>query len=127
MPRIRHLLKDRNFTCLWLGQVISQFGDRLNQMALIALLYQRFPNSSFELAKLLSFTIIPVFLVGPIAGAYVDRHNRQHIMIVCDALRAALVLLIPCSVAYLRPIFPIYIIVFLIFSITRFFYRLNWR
>lgn len=121
MAHIHHLLKERNFICLWLGQVISQFGDKLNQMALIALLYQRFPNSSLELAKLLSFTIIPVFLIGPVAGAYVDRHNRRRIMIICDILRAGIVLLIPCSIAYLKPVFPIYIVVFLVFSATRFF------
>ena len=75
--------------------MISQFGDRLNQMALIALVYQKSPGSTIELAKLALFIIIPVFIIGPIAGAYVDRWNRKHIMIVSDLLRGLLVLFIP--------------------------------
>ena len=81
MAKLRDLLKDKNFSLLWFSQIISNFGDRLNQMALIGLIYARVPGSTMELAKLLSFTIIPVFLVGPIAGIYVDRWNKKYTMI----------------------------------------------
>ena len=37
MSKIREVLKNRNFFLLWLGQIISQLGDRLDQMALIGL------------------------------------------------------------------------------------------
>ncbi len=115
------ILRNRNFLLLWIGQVISRFGDRLNQMALIALISTRAPGSTFELAKLLSFTIVPVFIIGPFAGVYVDRLNRKYTMVISDILRGLLVLLIPLSFIYWDNIFPIYIVVFLIFSITRFF------
>jgi MFS family permease len=121
MAKYTEVLRNRNFFFLWLGQVISQFGDRLNQMALIALIYQRAPGSSWELAKLLSFTIIPVFLIGPVAGAYVDRWDRRRTMILCDILRGILVLLIPLSLFHLKPIFPVYLVVLCVFSITRFY------
>jgi MFS family permease len=116
-----HLGKNRNFILLWTGQVISQFGDRLNQMALIALIYARFPGSTFEMGKLLFFTIAPVFIVGPMAGVYVDRWNRKLTMIVCDIGRGLLTFLIPLFFAGLKPMFPIYVTVFLVFSLTRFF------
>ncbi len=90
-------------------------------MALIGLVYARTPGSTFELAKLISFTVLPVFLIGPIAGIYVDRWNRKWTMITCDLLRGASVLLIPLAVIYFRGMIPIYIIVFLVFSVTRFF------
>ena len=35
--RFREVLTNRNFLFLWLGQLVSNFGDRLNQMALQAL------------------------------------------------------------------------------------------
>ena len=73
MARFREVLKERNFFLLWLGQIISQFGDRLNQMVLIAIVYARTPGSPFELAKFFSFTIIPSFFVSPLAGAFIDR------------------------------------------------------
>ena len=121
MARVRELLKDKNFFLLWFAQIISNFGDRLNQMALIGLIYLRTPGSTIELAKLLSFTILPVFIIGPIAGIYVDRWNRRATMIACDIIRGLLVLLIPLIIKYSTSMVPIYIIVFIIFSVTRFF------
>ena len=121
MTRIRDLLKDKDFSLLWASQIISNFGDRLNQMALIGLVYSRTPGSTIELAKLLSFTIIPVFLIGPIAGIYVDRWNRKHIMIFSDLIRGVLVFLMPIVIIYSKSMVPIYILVFIIFSFTRFF------
>ena len=121
MARIRELLCNKNFSFLWFSQIISNFGDRLNQMALIGLIYARTPGSTFELAKLLSFTIIPVFLVGPVAGIYVDRWNRKYTMIFCDVLRGLLVLLIPLAIIYSGSMVPVYIVVFIVFSTTRFF------
>lgn len=121
MARFREVLKNRNFFLLWLGQIISQLGDRLDQMALIAFIYHRAPGSSWQIAKILSFTIIPVFLIGPIAGAYVDRWDRRRTMYICDLLRAALVLTIPLFLFYSKNLAPIYLIIFVVFSIGRFF------
>jgi hypothetical protein len=53
MAKFRELLTNRNFLFLWLGQVISNFGDRLNQMALVALVYQSHHGSEIALAKLI--------------------------------------------------------------------------
>ncbi|MFH0941121.1 MAG: MFS transporter [Candidatus Omnitrophota bacterium] len=121
MSRFRNILGNRNFSLLWVGQIISQFGDRLDQMALIALIYNFAPGSTVQMAKLMSFTIIPVFLIGPIAGVYVDRWDRRRTMVVCDILRGILVLLIPFYFIRLNSLLPIYIIVFLVFSIGRFY------
>lgn len=121
MSRFRNILGNRNFSLLWAGQIISQFGDRLDQMALIALIYHFAPGSTVQMAKLMSFTIIPVFLIGPIAGVYVDRWDRRRTMVVCDILRGILVLLIPFYFIRLNSLLPIYIIVFLVFSIGRFY------
>jgi DHA3 family macrolide efflux protein-like MFS transporter len=120
MTRFRDVLKDRNFLCLWIAQIISNFGDRLTQMALVALVYQRTPGSAIALAKLISFTIIPVFLVGPIAGAWVDRLNKRNVMVISDLLRGILILTIPFFIM-LHQILLVYLAVFLAFSLSRFF------
>src|SRR3989338_2377249 len=120
VTKFTDVLKNKNFLFLWLGQLISNFGDRLTQMALVALIYQQHPGSEIALAKLISFTIIPVFLIGPIAGAWVDRLNKKNIMIISDVLRGALVLMIPFFITT-RQILPIYLVIFLVFSISRFF------
>ncbi len=121
MARFREVLKNRNFFLLWSGQIISQLGDRLDQMALIAFIYQRAPGSTLQIAKILSFTIIPVFLIGPLAGVYVDRWDRRRTMYICDFLRSILVFTIPFFLFYTKSLAPVYLIIFIIFSIGRFF------
>lgn len=121
MTKFKEIFKNKNFLFLCSGQIISQFGDRLNQMALIALIYARFPGSTFQLAKILSFTILPVFLVGPVAASYVDRWDRRRTMIVCDLLRCVLVATVAFFFIYANSLVPIYIIIFLVFSLGRFF------
>lgn len=121
MAKFTVILKNRNFLFLWLGQIISQFGERLAQMALIGLVYHYYSASSIQLAKVLSFTILPVFLFGPVAGVYVDRWDRRRTMFICDFLRAALVLLIPILLFFKGSLSLIYILIFLIFSVGRFF------
>lgn len=121
MVRFRDVLKNRNFLFLWIGQIISNFGDWLNNMALVALIYKKSPGSTVELAKLLFFVVIPVFIIGPIAGVYVDRWDRKRVMVVSDISRGLLVLLIPFFILHVNNFIPIYLLVFLIFSITRFF------
>lgn len=113
--------QNRNFLLLWMAQLISQFGDRINQMALIGLIAGRSSSSALDLAKLLSFTIIPVFIIGPVAGVYVDRWDRRTTLFVCDFLRGFLVLLIPLALIHQGNILYIYGVVFLTFCLSRFY------
>ena len=121
MNKFSYILKDKNFSFFWLGQIVSQFGDRLNQMALIALIYSRTGGSAVGLAKVMSFTIIPSFLISPFAGALVDRWNHKYTMIITDIIRAGLVILIPLFFLKGSSLVPLYITVFLIFSTSCFF------
>ena len=121
----RRSLQNKGFLAFWLAQLISQFGDRINQMALVGLVTGRQiganPGSAMELAKVLAFTIIPVFVVGPIAGVYVDRWDRKTTMFVCDIVRGLLVLTIPLVFIYQASMWPIYGVVFLAFCLSRFY------
>jgi len=120
MISFREVLSNRNFLFLWIGQLISTFGDRLTQMALVALVYQQNPGSEIALAKIISFTIIPVFIIGPIAGVWVDRLNRKNVMVVSDIIRGCLILSIPFFIG-IKQILLVYLAIFLTFSISRFF------
>ena len=121
MAEYTEVLAKKNFFYLWIGQIISQFGDRLTQMALIGLIYSLYPGSSWQLAKPLAFTIIPVFIFGPIAGVFVDRWDRRLTMLGADAIRALLVLSIPLFLINYGKLWPIYIVMFLSFTMSRFF------
>jgi MFS transporter, DHA3 family, macrolide efflux protein len=117
----RRSFKNKNFLFFWLAQLISQFGDRINQMALVGLVAGREFGSAMELAKLLTFTIIPVFVVGPIAGVYVDRWERKTTLFVCDLIRGVIILMIPLVFLRWQSLVPIYVIVFLSFCLSRFY------
>jgi len=112
---------NRNFLRLWLAQLISQFGDRVHQMALVGLIAERSGVSTTHLAKLMAFTILPVFVIQPFAGVLIDRWDRKTTLFVCDIARGLLVLLIPIMFMRWETIVPIYIIVFLAFSFSRFY------
>lgn len=115
-----HLLRKRNFFLLWFSQIVSQFGDKLTQIALIGLV-SRATDSSASLAYTISMTIIPVLLFSPVAGVYVDRWNKRTTMYMCDFLRGIVILLIPLVFVRYRPLPLIYCVVFLTFSVGRFF------
>lgn len=117
----RRSLKNKSFLAFWLAQLISQFGDRINQMALVGLVAGREFGSAMELAKLMTFTIIPVFIVGPIAGVYVDRWDRKTTLFVCDLIRGVIILLIPFVFIGQKSLVPVYVIVFLAFCLSRFY------
>ena len=114
--------ENRNFLRLWLAQLISQFGDRINQLALVGLITERAAGSTMDLAKLMAFTILPVFIIQPFAGVFVDRWDQKTTLFVCDLLRGLLVLMIPLIFFFWQSMVPIYIIVFLAFCFSRFYF-----
>ncbi|MBF0123175.1 MAG: MFS transporter [Candidatus Omnitrophica bacterium] len=118
---LRKNFQNKDFLAFWLAQLISQFGDRINQMALVGLVAGYKMGSAVELAKLMAFTIIPVFVVGPIAGVFVDRWDRKVTLFVCDIARGLLILLIPLIFIRWHSMWPTYVIVFLAFCLSRFY------
>ncbi len=115
------VLKRRNFFLLWFGQVISQFGDRLTQMALIGLVYELMPHSSMSLAKVMSLPVLAVLLISPVAGVYVDRWQKRKTMYVSDFLRGICIALIFILIFKFKTMIFIYFLIFLSFCVGRFF------
>ncbi len=76
----------RYFT-IFTGQAFSLFGSSLVQFALIWYLTLE-TGSATVLAMASLFSMLPQILLGPVAGTYVDRHNRRLIMIFADSLIA---------------------------------------
>jgi len=118
--RYRDLLREKNFLLYSIGQLISQFGDRLVQIILIGLIYKISPGSTMQLAKTFAFTVIPAFFVSPIAGVWVDRWNNKKTMITCDVIRGCLMLTFPLFVMT-NQLIPIYVAIFCIFTCACFF------
>ena len=116
-PYIR-LALNGSFSALWVGQVISLFGDRVNQLALIAFVFE-LTDSPTAVALTFLVSTIPNLIFSPVAGTLVDRWDQKQVLVVSDLLRAALVLLVP--VAVLINVWLAYPLVFLITTVSIFF------
>ena len=65
-------------------------------------------------------TSLPALLVGPFAGAYVDRWDRKRTMIICDLIRIGAILCLPWMAAINSRI-PLYLDILLLFAVASFF------
>ena len=86
----------RPFLIIWFGQIVSVIGSEITSFGLSVWVFNETERATpFALAML--FTILPMVLLSPVAGAVVDRANRRWIMVVADggnALRTAVVLIL---------------------------------
>jgi len=85
------VIRSRRYFPLWLGQLLSSFGDTLHYIALVVLVLQ-LSGQGLAVAGLVAIEIVPVLLLGPVAGVLIDRFSRKGILIAADLIRAALVL-----------------------------------
>jgi MFS family permease len=119
----RQLLEgNADFRRLWLGQVISEIGDWLNNIAVLALTIELAGRGREGLA-IAGYAIarhLPLFVFGPLAGVVVDRVDRRRVMIAADILRSVLAL--GFIVALARSALPlIYLVGAALFSVSAFF------
>jgi MFS family permease len=84
-----------DFVKLWTGQSISEFGSQVSQLAIPWLAAVDLNASPLQFSLLGVFGFLPFILFALPAGVWVDRLSRRQILIVGDATRAILLLLIP--------------------------------
>ncbi len=101
------------FFTIWIGQAFSLLGSSLVQFALVWWLTQR-TGSATVLATASMVAMLPSIVLGPVAGALVDRWPRRQVMILADSL-IALVTLGLAWIAWLGVLAPwhIYLAMFL--------------
>lgn len=75
------------FFIIWTGQQLSLIGSAAAQFALIWWL-TRTTGSATVLTTATLVALLPTIVLGPIAGAYIDRWNRRVVMIVADSMVA---------------------------------------
>lgn len=75
------------FFTIWTGQAFSLLGSQLVQFALVWWLTQA-TGSAMVLTTATLVGMLPAILLGPFAGALVDRINRRRVMLVADSVVA---------------------------------------
>ncbi|MGI0155707.1 MAG: MFS transporter, partial [Thermoplasmata archaeon] len=89
-PSFARALGHRPFLLLWSSQLISQSGDFVFEVALLWLVLQQ-TGSAFYVGVVVAATLVPVVVLGPFLGVYVDRWPRRTILILTNGLEAVLV------------------------------------
>jgi DHA3 family macrolide efflux protein-like MFS transporter len=116
-PYVR-LAQNGSFGALWVGQLVSLFGDRVHQIAL-AFLVLGVTNSAVAVAMTFVAATLPNLVLGPVAGALVDRWDQKRVMVASDLLRAGIVLTLPVAAGL--NVILVYPLVFVLTSISIFF------
>jgi DHA3 family macrolide efflux protein-like MFS transporter len=114
------LFGNRSFVALWLGQTISFLGDYFNWLA-VPIMVERLTGSALMVGLSVMSNTLPMLLLGPIAGVFVDRWDRKWTMVVSDLLRAALVLMC-LLVRTADQVWIYYVVGFLMSCVSRFFF-----
>ena len=88
----RLLRRNRDFTLLYIGTLISLGGDWFLTVALLDLVLQL--TGSATLASLMFLcSSLPIFIFTPLAGHVIDRVDRRKLMIATDVIRTGACLL----------------------------------
>jgi hypothetical protein len=80
------VLRNRPFLLLWLAQLSTQVGGNMVIFGLTIIITSAYHSSSAISALLLSF-LVPAILFSAMAGVFVDRIDKRHLLIVTNILR----------------------------------------
>ena len=107
-PAILAPLRHQTFRLLFGGQVVSDLGDWLDFLALIALIVYRWNLGPGALAALSVAVALPFAVIAPLSGVWADRLPRQTLMVATDLGRA----LVVCGLVFAPNLYTILALVF---------------
>ena len=81
------LRKYPEFRRLWLAHAISRSGDAFNTVAIVVVVFQ-LTGTGRGVAGAVMFEVLPVLLIGPVAGLAADKMPRRRLMVSADIIRA---------------------------------------
>ncbi|MBF8728487.1 MFS transporter [Pseudomonas fulva] len=89
-PRIRwpsavRALGHRNFQVYFAGQGVSTLGKWVQQVALSWLAYH-LTGSAVLLGLITFLSLAPQLVIGPLAGAWIDRHDKRRLLVVVQSI-----------------------------------------
>lgn len=117
------LLKEWDFSALFLGGFVSNIGSYFTVVALVFLALDftsHLPDNIAvqEVALISTFSLLPMILLGPIGGAIADRLDRKKVLYIADFLGA----IAAFSLIFSTKIWHLYIFSIVNASVRQFFY-----
>lgn len=113
------VLRQRDFSLLWFGGVLSVIGDYFLFVALPFFVYER-TGSALATGAMFIAETLPRLLFGSVAGIFADRWDRKRVMVISDLARA-LILLPLLLVATGGPLALVYAVAFAEATVSMFF------
>jgi MFS transporter, DHA3 family, macrolide efflux protein len=102
---------------LWIAQLVSVFGDFLAIFAVISVVTFELHGTPPQVAGILIAFLVPLAIVSPIAGVFVDKWNVKTTMIASDLIRGLLIVVL----LFARDLWTIYGVFFVLASVSAFF------
>src|SRR3954463_13058325 len=90
---MRTILRQPGLRYIFLANIISMLGSGMNSTAITWFVLQRTHNE-IALGKLVVLSTLPGLLMLPFTGVLIDREDRRHLVMVLDASRAVVVLVV---------------------------------
>jgi len=115
------LLRNQAFLLLWSSQAVSAIGDAFFNLAVMWVVYTE-SGSALQTAIIQVVWQLSPILIGPLAGALVDRWDRKKIMVLTNMLSAVVVGAVAVSISRQGQVTPvtIFVTVFLLNSLNSF-------
>jgi MFS transporter, DHA1 family, staphyloferrin A biosynthesis exporter len=93
LPAALQSIRHRNYRLLWIGTLISNSGDWMDQIALNWLVYQ-LSGSAVQLALLNVCRLAPIFVFTLLGGVIADRMERRRLLFATQFIAMALAVLL---------------------------------
>jgi MFS family permease len=91
------LLRQRNFRLFWSGESISEVGNSVTIVVIPLVAIDTLHTSTFIVTLLTAMVWMPWVIIGIPAGAWVDRLPPRRVLLVCDAISAAVYASVPVA------------------------------
>ena len=105
------------FRRLWLGQLVSLFGDFLALFAVLTHVSFKLHATPAQVTFISVAFLLPFATIGPLAGVFVDRWDLKRTMITSDLLRAALII----TLIFIPNLYGIYALLLSLSVVSTFF------
>jgi MFS transporter, DHA3 family, macrolide efflux protein len=102
---------------LFIAQIVSVFGDFLALFAVVAHVTFNLHGTASQVSMVMVAFLLPLALVSPVAGVFVDKWNLKATMVGSDVIRGLLIL----SLVFVQSLNAIYLIFFSMAVVSAFF------
>jgi len=115
--RIFLAFAEKSFLFLWLSEIFTILAFNLFNFYILLRVYALTKSNLAVSLAVISFTL-PAILFGVLAGVYVDRLNKKHVLFVANIVRGILVIILAL---FPDNLFVLYTTSFLVAVVTQFF------